>query len=69
VATVIGLAVILYLAIDKLYDSESNFAVDHLLDDKAFVTIYFCLIKYHRGNVIEVILEKATFLKKLLKNI
>jgi hypothetical protein len=43
--------------------------VDHLLDDKASVTIYFCLIKYYRGDVIEVMLEKANFLKKLLKNI
>jgi hypothetical protein len=43
--------------------------VDHLLSDKTFVTIYFCLIKYHRDNVIEVMSEKASFLKKLLKNI
>jgi hypothetical protein len=28
-----------------------------LLDDKAFVTIYFCLIKYYQDNIIEVILE------------
>jgi hypothetical protein len=43
--------------------------MDHFLGDKASVTIYFYLIKYHRGNVIEVISEKASFLKKLLKNI
>jgi hypothetical protein len=43
--------------------------VDHLLGDKASLTIYFCLIKYHQGNVIEVMSEKASFLKKLLKNI
>jgi hypothetical protein len=43
--------------------------VDHLLDKRASVTIYFCLIKYHRGNVIEVMSEKANFLKLLLKNI
>jgi hypothetical protein len=44
-------------------------AMDHLLGDKASVTIYFCLIKYHQNDVIEVISEKASFLKKLLKNI
>jgi hypothetical protein len=43
--------------------------MDHLLGDKASVTIYFCLIKYHRDNVLEVISEKASFLKKLLNNI
>jgi hypothetical protein len=42
--------------------------VDHLLGDKAFVTIYFSLIKYHRGDVIEVMSGKPSFLKKLLKN-
>jgi hypothetical protein len=43
--------------------------MDHLLDDKVFVTIYFCLIKYPRDDVIEVMSKKASFLKKLLKNI
>jgi hypothetical protein len=43
--------------------------VDHLLSEKASVTIYFYLIKYHRNNVLEVMLEKTSFLKKLLKNI
>jgi hypothetical protein len=43
--------------------------MDHLLDKKASLTIYFYFIKYHRGNVIEVMSEKANFLKKLLKNI
>jgi hypothetical protein len=33
------------------------------------VTIYFCLIKYHRDNVLEMMSEKVSFLKKLLKNI
>jgi hypothetical protein len=27
--------------------------MDHLLGDKASVTIYFCLTKYHRSNVRE----------------
>jgi hypothetical protein len=39
------------------------------LGDKASMTIYFCLIKYHRDHVLEVMSEKASFLKKLLKNI
>jgi hypothetical protein len=43
--------------------------VDHLLGEKTSVTIYFCLIKYHQSNVIEVMSEIASFLKKLLKNI
>jgi hypothetical protein len=43
--------------------------MDHLLDKKAYVIIYFWLIKCHRGNIIEVMLEKARFLKKLFKNI
>jgi hypothetical protein len=33
------------------------------------MTINIFLIKYYQGNVIEVMLEKASFLKKLLKNI
>jgi hypothetical protein len=27
--------------------------VDHLLGEKTSMIIYFCLIKYHRGNIIE----------------
>jgi hypothetical protein len=37
--------------------------------DKASMTIYFCLIKYHQDLVLEVMSKKASFLKKLLKNI
>jgi hypothetical protein len=33
------------------------------------MTIYFCLIKYHQSNVIEVMLKKTSFLKKLLKKL
>jgi hypothetical protein len=43
--------------------------VDHLLGEKTSVTIYFCLIKYHRDNIIKIMSEKASFLKKLMKNI
>jgi hypothetical protein len=32
--------------------------MNHLLDNKAPVIIYFCLIKYHRGNVIGKLLEE-----------
>jgi hypothetical protein len=41
--------------------------MDHLLDEKASMIIYFCFIKYHQGNIIEVMSKKASFLKKLLK--
>ena len=58
-----------YTAIDKLYDSESGLMLWTISWKKASVTIYFCLIKSHRGNTIEVMLKKASLLKKLLKNI
>jgi hypothetical protein len=68
-ATIIGPAVVLYCYWRAVQLWDWLIVVDHLLDEKATVTIYFCLIKYHQGNVIEMVSEKASFLKKLLKNI
>ena len=67
--TVIRPVVVLYCYWQVVWLWVWLIIMDHLLSDKASVTIYFCLIKFHWGSTIEVMSEKANFLKKLLKNI